>query len=156
MSSPIFLWFMVVSALTLTAAGLLFGVLLILPMFVIGSLSAFMAQPSRHSPWTMVVLHLAPVAVLVLAELTGILPRSFDLVDGALVITPYTVELSPLSLLVVFVLSLAVQVSSTVDLQYGFRRAQEAAQNQTHAQSWHLRQLLPRSEKLESGPASKP
>jgi hypothetical protein len=64
-------------------------------------------------------------------------------------------ELSPLSLVVVFVVSLVVQIGSTLDIQFGFRRAQEAAQNKIHAQSWHLKQLLPRSNTLDTGPTPK-
>ncbi len=128
---------------------------LIMPMFIIGSLSAFMSQPVRHSPWAMVLLHVVPVALLLALELSGVLPRSFELAGGKLVITPYTVDLSALTLVLVFVLSFAVQVGSTFDIQHGFRQAQEAAQNRIHAQTWHLKQLLPRSGKLDTGPVPK-
>ena len=40
-------------------------------------------------------------------------------------------------------MSFLVQVGSTVDVQTGFRRAQEQAQDKVHAQNWHLEQLLP-------------
>ncbi len=155
MASPLFIVFGLLNCTTIATGGLLFGVLLIMPMFIIGSLSAFMSQPVRHSPWTMVAIHLAPVALLLALELTGVLPRSFDLAGGTLVITPYTVDLTPLTLAFVLVLSLAVQVGSTFDIQYGFRRAQETAQNTIHTQSWHLKQLLPRSSKLDTGPTPK-
>jgi serine/threonine-protein kinase len=155
MASPLFIWFGLLNCVTITTAGLLFGVLLILPMFVVGSLSAFMSQPARHSPWALVTIHVVPIALLVTLELTGVLPRSFEIAAGTLVITPYTFDLSPLSLAFVFALSFAVQVGSTFDIQFGFRRAQEAAQNRIHAQSWHLKQLLPRSEKLDTGPVPK-
>ncbi len=155
MVSPVFLAFTIVNCTALAATGLLFGIVLLLPMFLIGSLSAFMSQATRHSPWTLVVIHLIPVALLVTLELSGVLPRSFDIVSGTLVITPYALELSPISLAVVFVLSLVVQIGSTFDIQFGFRRAQEAAQNKIHAQTWHLKQLLPRSNALDTGPTPK-
>jgi eukaryotic-like serine/threonine-protein kinase len=155
MASPLFIVFGLMNCLTIATGGLLFGVLLIMPMFIIGSLSAFMSQPVRHSPWTMVILHVVPVALLLALELSGALPRSFELSGGTLVITPYTVDLSPLTLVVVFVLSFGVQVGSTFDIQYGFRQAQETAQNKIHAQTWHLKQLLPRSDKLDTGPVPK-
>ena len=155
MGSPYFLAFTVLNCAALATAGLMFGALLILPMFVVGSLSAFLSQPVRHSPWTMVACHLMPLVGLLALELSGVLPRSFDLSGGTLVITPYTVDLSPITLVIVFALSFAVQFGSTIDLQVGHKRAQELAQNKIHAQSWHLKQLLPRSEKLDTGPVPK-
>ncbi|MBL0219159.1 MAG: serine/threonine protein kinase [Myxococcales bacterium] len=151
MASPWFIGFTLVNCATVSTTGLIFGVLLMLPMFVIGSLSAFLSLPTRHSPWTIIGIHLLPMGVLLTLELTGILPRSFDISAGTLVITPYALGITPLSLALVFGSSFLVQLGSTIDLQSGFRVAQEAAQNRIHAQTWHLKQLLPREGTLETG-----
>ncbi len=144
MTSRWYIAFALINCAAISTTGLLFGALLILPMFLIGSLSAFLSQPTRHTALTMVVIHVIPLIVLLALELTGVLPRSFDLEGGQLVITPYAVELTPASLILVLGLSFMVQVGSTIDVQGGFRREQEIAQDKIHAQTWHLKQLLPR------------
>ena len=143
MSSPWFLAFTAVNCALFTTTGLLFGAFLLMPIFVVGSLSAFLSQPSRHSRWTLVVMHLVPLVTVLTLEMTGVLPRSFHFQDGSLLITPYTIDLTPMTLLVGFGLAFLAQIGSTIDIQSSFRFAQEDAQNRIHAQTWHLKQLAP-------------
>jgi hypothetical protein len=143
MRSPWMIAFLALNCLMITTTGLLFGALLILPMFIVGSLSAFVSQPTHHNRWLIAGFHLAPMLALLALEHGGVLPRSFAGVDGALVITPYTLDLSPLTLVIVFALAFFVQIASTFDIQSAFRAAQEDAQNKVHAQRWHLGQVFP-------------
>ena len=144
-------WMMVFAAIncaTVATTGLMFGVLLLLPMFFVGSLSAFVSGPSRHPVWLILAVHAAPIVLLFVLELTGVLPQSFHVEGGSLVITPYAVELTPTALAIVYGVGLFAQIGSTMDIQSTMRAEQEAAQNKIHSQTWHLKQLLPRGGKL--------
>jgi len=143
MRSPWLVTILGLNCLMITTSGLLFGALLILPMFIVGSLSAFVSQPSHHSRWLITGFHLAPLIALLGLEHAGVLPPSFAVEGGALLITPYTVDLSPLTLVIVFAVAFFVQIASTFDIQSAFRAAQEDAQNKVHAQRWHLGQVFP-------------
>jgi serine/threonine-protein kinase len=137
--------FVAAHMIVMSISGVLFGPLLLLPFFIIGSLSAFLAQPSLDRPWAVVVLHLAPLVVMFTLEGLGLVPASFHVEHHALVLESWVFELTPTSFVVIFALSFAVQLASTIDVQGDFRRGNEAAQNQLHATAWHLRQLLPRT-----------
>jgi serine/threonine-protein kinase len=143
MRSLWFVAFLFLNCSMISTTGLLFGALLILPMFIVGSLSAFVSQPTHHSRWLMVTVHLAPMAALLGLEAIGVLPRSFSVEAGTLVITPYAVDLSPVSLIIVFAIAFLVQIASTFEIQHAFRIAQEDAQNRVHAQRWHLGRVFP-------------
>ncbi len=127
--------------------GLLFGTLLMLPIFIVGSLAAFLSQPSNHRPITIIGFHVIPFATMIALELTGVLPRSFHIANNDLVISPYTMDVTPLSLIVMLGLGYAIQVGSSADIQVKFQRDQQKAQDRVHAQWWHLKQLLPSLEK---------
>ncbi|MBA3463767.1 MAG: serine/threonine protein kinase [Deltaproteobacteria bacterium] len=148
MTSGWMMAFAAINCATVATTGLMFGVLLLLPMFFVGSLSAFVSGPSRHPVWLILAVHAAPIALLFVLELTGVLPQSFHVSAGSLVITPYAVELTPAALAIVYSVGLVAQVGSTMDIQSTMRAEQEAAQNKIHSQTWHLKQLLPRGGKL--------
>jgi hypothetical protein len=116
-------------------------------MFVIGSLSALLSVPTRSPVWLLVAITLLPFAILLACELTGVLPLSFSLSGGTLVITPYAIDLTPFTLVLVLGISFLTQAGATVDIQASLRRATEQAQNVTHTQGWHLRQLLPKRDR---------
>jgi serine/threonine-protein kinase len=124
-------------------AGIMFGPLLVLPLFVVGSLAGFLSQPSDfHWRVPLIGLTLPLLGVLGL-ELLGVLPPSVHFVGGSLVITPYVVPLTPSTATLVIGSSVITQVINTVFIGASTQRIQRDAQNQVHSQTWHLKQLLP-------------
>ena len=147
MVSPWFYGFMLVNNLAIASTGLVFGTLLMMPIFLVGSLAAFLSQPSHHRPIAIILVHMLPFAVMLGLELTGVLPRSFYIEHDNLVISPYTMDVTPMSLLVMLSIGYAIQVGSSADIQIQFRREQQRVQDRVHAQTWHLKQLLPDRDK---------
>ncbi|MDX2092627.1 MAG: protein kinase [Kofleriaceae bacterium] len=124
-------------------AGIMFGPVLVLPLFVVGALAGFLSQPSDFH-WRVPFVGLTlPLALVLLLELVGVLPPSVDFVDGSLVITPYVVRMTPTTATLVMGSAVITQVINTVFIGASTQRIQREAQNQVHSQTWHLKQLLP-------------
>jgi hypothetical protein len=147
MVSPYFYGFMMTNNLAIASVGLVFGTLLMMPIFLVGSLAAFLSQPSHHRPITIILFHAIPFVVMLGLEVVGVLPPSFYIENKNLVIAPYTMDVTPMSLVVMLALGYAIQVGSSADVQISFRRHQQKAQDRLHAQTWHLEQLLPELKK---------
>ena len=80
----------------------------------------------------------APVGV----EALGVVPSSFSIQSGMLVLHPWAVTLSPSALLfIMFAIVLLQLVGNTVILD-AQRAAQDRAQELLHVQSWQLGQLV--------------
>jgi serine/threonine-protein kinase len=139
-------WYLALLALSsgiLLASGLVFGPLLVLPMFVIGATAGFLAQPTSHH-WSLIVGSvIAPLIGLVALELLGVLPPTFRIVDGSLVLTAPVLDLTTWSALVIIGGSLLVQTANTTFIAMSGRASAERSQDLVHAQRWHLQQLLP-------------
>ena len=142
--SPWQLAFTIAHMIVMSISGVLFGPLLLLPIFIIGSLAAFLAQPALDRPWSVIVLHLAPLVVLFTLEGLGV-TSTFHVEHHALVIESWVFDVTPWSFAIIWALSFAMQFASTIDVLGNFRRGNEAGQNQLHATAWHLKQLLPRA-----------
>lgn len=151
MTSPVMLVFLGGNSLLVLASGILFGPLLVMPFFMVGSLSAFLSQPARQPWWLVVAIQLAPLAILLGLETAGLVPPSFHVEHHTLVLTPWVVDVNATSFAALWAIAFAFQIASTIDVQGQFRRANETAQNQIHATAWHLQQLLPRGGADRSG-----
>jgi serine/threonine-protein kinase len=127
----------------LALVGVLFSPLLAVPLLAIGSIAAFTAFPMLRKPITIVVVHLAAVAIPLGLEWAGALPRTFTIHGNAIQIQPWALDISGANLVVLALVAFAIQAVTTALLITVQRGAQEAAQHQVHVQSWHLRQLLP-------------
>jgi len=127
----------------LGVSALVFGPLFVAPVFVIGSLASWLAQPTTYGSWITVVFHVGPFLVAVTLEALGVVPATFRLQPHGIELTSWVVDLTPTAAIVVFVLSMISQLVNTVSITLTGRRAQEDAQNRIHAQRWHLQQLLP-------------
>lgn len=122
---------------------MLFSPLVGVPALAIGSIAAFAAFPMLHKPITIVVVHLAAVAIPLALEWAGVVPRTFSIHGNAIQIQPWAMDITGATLVVLAFVAFAVQAVTTVLLIAVQRGAQEKAQHQVHVQSWHLRQLLP-------------
>ncbi|MDB4961340.1 MAG: Serine/threonine protein kinase PrkC, regulator of stationary phase [Myxococcales bacterium] len=153
MRSP---WFLVITAVTtfqLIFAGMLFGPILIMPIFMVGAIAAFLSQHTGFSPWIIILSFSAAVLVVLGAELLGITPSTIAFADGALIIKPLTVDFTPLTTTVILGLSVLTQIVNTSFIAVTTRRKTEQAQDRVHTQTWQIKQLVPPS--FDTGPAAK-
>ncbi len=150
--TPVFVVLMVATLVLLTLLGIVVGPLLLLPMFLVGSLAGWLQQPSNHPSWILVVAHVVPMVGLVGLELAGVLPSTFAVENGAFVLRSWVIDMTPTIAALTLVLGFAAQVAHIAVVTVSGRRAREAAQDQQHAHAWHLRQLLPRATDDEPKP----
>ncbi len=147
-------WFLVIIALTSSLLGLLgiiFSPLLIMPIFLIGSLGGILQQPTSYSPWIIVGAHAVPLVGVLLLEYTGVLPSTFHIGTDGLTFTLWAIDLTPTIAIVVFGLAFLTQALHLTSVTLIGKRAAETAQNYQHAVAWHLRQMLPRAnDKLDT------
>jgi eukaryotic-like serine/threonine-protein kinase len=144
MRSPWFVVLLGANSALLAATGLLFGPLLVMPMFIFGSLATFLIQPNGYPPSWTVIAHALPLAVLLGLEWLGVLPPTFRIANGALVLTAPVVALTPSITAFVIGISVLAQFLNTIAAALAGRAVQERTQDLVHAQKWHLDQLLPR------------
>ncbi len=141
-------WFLLLVALNAAIIGLfglVFGPLMIAPIILTGSVAGWLLVPTKYPPWIVLVIHaLGFVPVLVL-ELVGVLPSTFHVAGGALVLTPWAVELTPVSTVIVLALVIAGQQAYLTLLLLNWRRASELAQDKIHTHRWHLEQVIPKA-----------
>jgi hypothetical protein len=111
---------------------------------MIGGVAAFLSQPSRYySPWITVIAFVLPFVAMIALELVGVLPRTVHFDHGSLVLSSRLVDLGPITTAVVLALALLTQLLNTLLVATSRNRAQLSAAQMVHAQSWHLKQLLP-------------
>jgi hypothetical protein len=134
---------MLLASALLVLAGLMFGPLLVLPIFTIGTLAGFLSQPSKF-PYSFIVIAVSiPIMLTLGLELAGVLPSTFEFEKGRLILQTPTLDLTPMSTLILVGLTLVTQAINTTFVAITTVRVQVAAQNAVHAQTWHLKQLLP-------------
>jgi serine/threonine-protein kinase len=139
------------SSLILVVLGLIFSPLLIMPIFLIGSLAGVLQQPSAYPAWIGVVAHAFPLVLLLFLEAIGVLPSTFEVSAKGLVFTLWVIDLTPTITMIVFCLAFVTVSAFIAGVTVIGRRAAETAQNHQHAIAWHLRQMLPRAnDRLDS------
>jgi len=136
------LWILALNTLVLITGSYVFGPLLIMPVFVCGSLAIYLNMPVGFHPSVVVMAHVAAVVVPIVTELTGITPRTFSIAHG-LHLEPYAIDVPTTGLVMVMIVALVLQFLNTTITSLSQRRGQEFALDKVHAQSWHLKQLLP-------------
>jgi hypothetical protein len=125
-------------------AGYILGPLLIMPIIMIGAIAAFLAQPSRaYASWITVIAYVFPFIAMLVLEGVGLLPQTVRFEDGAIILTSSQLEHRPVSTSIVLAAALFTQVVNTVLVANTRNRTQVAASRAVHAQTWHLKQLLP-------------
>jgi hypothetical protein len=137
------------NSLLLVVLGLIFSPLLIMPIFLIGSLAGVLQQPSTYPASIAVGAHLLPLLVLLVFESTGILPSTFTIGMNDLTFTLWVVDLTPTTTLLLFFLAFLTVSIHVAGVTLISKRAAEAAQDHQHAVAWHLRQMLPRADRRE-------
>jgi len=140
---PWYPWVLILNCVLITMSGLTFGLLLVMPMVLGGSVAVWMSQPSQFRAWMVIAIHLIPIGILLGLELVGVLPSTFRIDGNSLVLSSWVVELSPTLIVIILVIATISHIITTSVAAVTSRRAQEVAQNAVHAQRWHLQQVLP-------------
>jgi hypothetical protein len=141
-------WYFVVLALMtvmLLMMGLIFGPLLLLPVFITGSIGAWLVIPIRFSKMIVIGFHALAIVPLLALEYTGALPSTFAFEAHRIVFEPWVLDLTPAMAVMMYAIALGTQVASQINLMGVFKRTVEDAQDRRHAQAWHLEQLLPKT-----------
>jgi serine/threonine-protein kinase len=144
-------WF---NCAALASGSVIFGPLLIVPIFLIGSLAAALSQPIGYHAVSVLAPHVASVGLPLALEWFHVLPSTYRVENHTLVNAPWVVDLTPTLTIIIVLLGVISQSVVTVVLMMSDRKIQERAQDRIHAQSWHLRQLLPKRATDQSAPAT--
>jgi tRNA A-37 threonylcarbamoyl transferase component Bud32 len=144
MKSPWFALVILLNTLTMMSASFILGPMMVLPIFLIGSLAGYIMAPTAYSPVIVVGAHITAFLLPVGLELTRVTPSTFGVVNGQLVLTPWALELTPTGAIIILIAATLAQVAHTTMIGLSERRGQERALDQVHVQSWHLQQLVPR------------
>ena len=145
MRTPWMVVLVTLNSMMLLVLGLIFSPLLIMPIFLIGSLGGVLQQPSTYSPSITLVAHAVPLVLLLTLERIGVLPGTFAVSPNGLEFTLWVMDLTPTITVILFGLALVTQSAMLVGVTLIGKRAAESAQNHQHAIAWHLRQMLPRA-----------
>ena len=142
MRSPWFMAVLSINTLTMIAAAYILGPLFIMPIFIVGSLAGYIMSPTAYPPAVIVGVHVVAFVVPVATELLGVSASTFHVDHGALVLTPYAIDLTPAAATLLVIGSVFAQFANKPIAVVSERRGQERALDQVHVQSWHLKQLV--------------
>jgi serine/threonine-protein kinase len=149
--SPLFLFAIATNCGALASGGFVTGPMLIVPIFILGSISAALSQPFGYSGRVIVLPYFVAFLLPLASEWLGVTPSTYHVEHSALVLTPWAIDLTPAATLVMLLAATVTQTAITSALMMQQSNAQARAQDAVHAQSWHLRQLLPHRETQKAG-----
>ncbi len=146
---------LILSSAMFVAAGLMFGPLFVMPVFMVGAIAGFLSQPSHYHWGWPVIGFVVPFLAVIGLEIAGVLPATMQFGGGALILTSPALDLTPLSTALIVGFTLTAQLVNVIVLSVSRNTAQLEASTQVHAQRWHLKQLLPHATELDTGPVRK-
>jgi serine/threonine-protein kinase len=129
----------------LASLAILIGPLLIVPTLLFGSSTIMVTIQTVRMPATILSLHLAAVVIPLGLEWAGIVPASYSLGSGALVLRPWSVHMGSTTLMFMLLATIVLQLVANLYVLDAQRRLQDRAQEQLHVQAWQLAQLVPSS-----------
>jgi hypothetical protein len=145
----------VVSTIALGAGMSLFGPLLLLPSLVIITGVAYVATFDRSA--LACVAPLAAVIFVPLAlQLAGVLPPSYDFVDGTLRVLPGMTDLPPTPTLLLLVVAHLIVVTGSIVFVWRLRCTHRDVERRLALHAWQLAQLVPEAQPLASAPPLPP
>jgi serine/threonine protein kinase len=142
--SPMYIVMVALHAAMLAMVGVVFGPLFILPPVLVGSLAALLMAPTSRRPWLVAAFMALALAVPFMLEFLRITPATFELSDGSITFHPWAIDLDVRSMVLGWIVTMAVQLFATTAIADHFRIASTRAQEDQHVRAWHLRQLLPK------------
>jgi eukaryotic-like serine/threonine-protein kinase len=132
------------NACTMCVASIVYGPLLGIPVFVIGSVAAVVSQPTGY-PWPVAVgSQVLGLVVPLTLEWLGVLPSTYHVSGGTMVFTPWVLDLTPGLGITLFLVAVGSQVALTAGTLVVRGRTQQDAEDRLYAVRWHLEQLLPK------------
>jgi eukaryotic-like serine/threonine-protein kinase len=129
----------------LVTIGVVLGPLILMPILIFGSYPIAMTGPLIRNARLVTALHLIALAAPFAIEWLGLIPRTFALSQGKLVLAPWALDVGPHALVFTMVATLVIQLVGSGLIYEGQRRTQERAQELVHVQAWRLGQLVPAS-----------
>ena len=137
--SPVVAQLFVLNAANLAAVAIVFGPLVLAPMFVITSIAIGLVQPTGFSWLTTVGSQVAGIAVPLVLEWSGVMPPTFH----GMALTPWVINATPVQTVVIVLVALAFQIAITAAIVVIRARTQELVEVRLYAMRWHPEQLLP-------------
>jgi serine/threonine-protein kinase len=136
---------MVGHCMLLATIALVLGPLLLAPILIFGSATIMFTVQTIRLPKTIVVSHILVIVVPLALELAGVLPRTFDLAHGGLLLKPWAINLSPETFVAGMLGCVVLQLVGNMLILDAQRSAQIRTEERIHAQKWQLQQLVPSS-----------
>jgi hypothetical protein len=123
--------------------GVVYSPFLMMPALAIASALAFLTQPTSQRHASVVIAASLAMSAPIALELLGVLPRTFFIEHGAIVIRPWVIGVDPLITPMTLLATGIGTLLGVVVLTLQLKRAQLVAERETHLVTWHLRQLVP-------------
>ena len=133
-----------VHAIILATVAIALGPLCVAPVLVFGSLPLALTVPVMRAPRTVFVIHFLAIFVPLMLEWLGIVPASYEITHGALVLKPWAVSVTPTALLFSIISIVLLQLIGNTFALDAQRREQDLAQETVHLQRWQFSQLVNR------------
>ena len=98
----------------------------------------------KRAPRTVFIVHFLAFFIPLLLEWLHVVPASYEITHGALILKPWAVSVTPTALLFSMISIVLLQVVGTTFALDAQRREQDLAQETVHLQSWQFSQLVKR------------
>ena len=120
------------------------GPFMLTPTIIVGILLSFTSNPRMLAkPWLIALWGLLAVMLPITLELTGVIPKTFEVVNGAILTTSEFYRLKGPIEEIALIVANAGFVATSALFAFGVSRNREDVSKKLHVQAWHLRQLLP-------------
>jgi hypothetical protein len=142
--SPLVAALVVLNSGTLWLGSIIFGPLLVMPVFLVGSIGVALSQPTGFRWPTIVLPQLTGIVGPLALEWLGVLPSTYHIGPDGLALTPWVVTLTPMLTLSLVLVAIGSQLVVTTTVQLARATMQTRTEDRLYAIRWHLEQLLPR------------
>jgi serine/threonine-protein kinase len=142
--SPLVAGLILLNSGTLWLGSIIFGPLLVMPVFLVGSIGVALTQPTGFRWPTIVLPQLTGVLGPLALEWLGVLPSTYHVGPDGLTLTPWVVSLTPMLTLSLVLVAIGSQLVVTTMVQLARVEMQNRTEDRLYAIRWHLEQLLPR------------
>ncbi|HEY1546832.1 MAG TPA: protein kinase [Kofleriaceae bacterium] len=142
--SPLVAALIILNTGTLWLGSIVFGPLLVMPVFLVGSIGVALSQPTGFRWPTIVLPQITGVLGPLALEWLGVLPSTYHIGPDGLTLTPWVVTLTPMLTLCLVLIAIGSQLVVTTMVQLARATIQTRTEDRLYAIRWHLEQLLPK------------
>ncbi len=143
------IWALLSDGVMVALTATFFSPLLMTPGLAMASALAFLTFPARRSAVAVLVAAVLVMLVPLALEWTGVLPSTIALVDGAIVIRSWVLELDGRGVYGVLIGANLGMLLTLASMVLRLRVAQDAQTRRNLLLTWHLRQLVPEARGAE-------